>query len=225
MDCSDTGTMAPERCVFGIMLDVSAFLGNRLSQNKHCLGNLSWSLSQLSKFYFVVLGKRKITWFILPDCVHVCVKVWQPCTCATNKWRPWLTTLTANLTDWTCLGCCSASSAPLGCVWSETSRCVFICSHLSSVWCETRQQRVCVFVCVSACVCQSRRRHSSPCTWWEQCWPLGWELSTSWSRRCSRCTCSLTSTAGAPSWLDSPLGSGPCAASSAVSFTLVAAGN
>ena len=26
--CSDTGTMAPERCVFGIMLDVSAFLGN-----------------------------------------------------------------------------------------------------------------------------------------------------------------------------------------------------
>lgn len=26
--CSDTGTVAPERCVFGIMLDVSAFLGN-----------------------------------------------------------------------------------------------------------------------------------------------------------------------------------------------------
>ena len=26
--CSDTGTMAPERCVFGIMLDVSCFLGN-----------------------------------------------------------------------------------------------------------------------------------------------------------------------------------------------------
>lgn len=25
---SDTGTMAPERCVFGIMMDVSAFLGN-----------------------------------------------------------------------------------------------------------------------------------------------------------------------------------------------------
>lgn len=25
---SDTGTVAPERCVFGIMLDVSAFLGN-----------------------------------------------------------------------------------------------------------------------------------------------------------------------------------------------------
>lgn len=26
---SDTGTMAPERCVFGIMLDVSAFLGKK----------------------------------------------------------------------------------------------------------------------------------------------------------------------------------------------------
>lgn len=35
--CSDTGAMAPERCVFGIMLDVSAFLGKKKRKEEHTL--------------------------------------------------------------------------------------------------------------------------------------------------------------------------------------------
>lgn len=52
---SDTGTMAPERCVFGIMLDVSAFLGMatvyvRYKQVEALTGEAEIKLNRLNRF-------------------------------------------------------------------------------------------------------------------------------------------------------------------------------
>lgn len=132
--CSDTGTLAPERCVFGIMLDVSAFLGTTL-RHKHRQAPIPYLNSHVGKY---------------DVCVRVCAQVWPRCTCVTNRWRLWHVKWMSNSADWTAAGWSSASSAPLGCVWSPTSRWVLLVSdQFTAVW-RARWQWICVCVCVGA---------------------------------------------------------------------------
>lgn len=68
--CSDMGTMAPERCVFGIMLDVSSFLGET-SPSFHRLGRTFPGRLRCSSGYkttFLILCHSLLaTWSVVKD--------------------------------------------------------------------------------------------------------------------------------------------------------------
>lgn len=93
--CSDTGTTAPERCVFGIMLDISAFLGNK---RQHSLkvkilhqSNVSEHVEHVVVYSTLLIDLiTTISICSVESCEEeniVCAQAWPQCTCATNRWR------------------------------------------------------------------------------------------------------------------------------------------